>query len=149
MVPARITAVTIGARDVATLRDFYARLGWEVAVDLPEFVALRTHGAVLTLYDREALSRDTGLPPAAQDGLPGVVIALNVETPAEVDETVASVRAAGGRVAREPVDTPFGGRDAYVADPEGNLWEVVWVPAGNEMHAVLLEAAGRAADAAS
>ncbi len=35
--------------------------------------------------------------------------------------------AAGARVTKEPVAAEFlEGRDAYVADPEGNFWEVAW-----------------------
>jgi hypothetical protein len=36
--------------------------------------------------------------------------------------------AAGATVLKEPTDADWGGRSAYVADPEGNLWEIAWVP---------------------
>jgi predicted enzyme related to lactoylglutathione lyase len=38
------------------------------------------------------------------------------------------VRAAGGSIVKEPIDAVWGGRSAYFADPEGNLWEVAWMP---------------------
>lgn len=38
----------------------------------------------------------------------------------DVDETVASMRAAAVTVLREPEDMPWGERLAFVADPEGN-----------------------------
>ena len=45
-----------------------------------------------------------------------------------VDEAMAAVRAAGGTVLAEPTDREWGGRSAYFADPEGNVWEVAWAP---------------------
>ncbi len=35
MVPARLNVVTLGARDLPRLRDFYTGLGWEVAIGTP------------------------------------------------------------------------------------------------------------------
>jgi uncharacterized glyoxalase superfamily protein PhnB len=32
----------------------------------------------------------------------------------------------GGRVVADPVDREWGGYSGYVADPEGNRWEVAW-----------------------
>jgi uncharacterized glyoxalase superfamily protein PhnB len=45
-----------------------------------------------------------------------------------VDAAIALARRAGARVTREPEDAFWGGRTAYFADPEGNLWEVAWNP---------------------
>ena len=52
------------------------------------------------------------------------------------------VQRSGGRVAKEPVDAElFEGRSAYVADPEGNYWEIAWAPPENP----IVTAARRAA----
>jgi uncharacterized glyoxalase superfamily protein PhnB len=40
----------------------------------------------------------------------------------EVDELYAQVRAAGGDIALDIVDTDYGSRDFTVRDPEGKLW---------------------------
>lgn len=54
----------------------------------------------------------------------------------EVDALTEVVRRAGGRVTKEPVDAEFfTGRSAYVADPEGNYWEVAWAPPDNAIAA--------------
>lgn len=42
----------------------------------------------------------------------------------EPDAVFRAAVAAGGRVVREMVDQPYGGRGGTVADPEGNLWSV-------------------------
>nr|WP_285732890.1 hypothetical protein [Nocardiopsis sp. ATB16-24] len=39
----------------------------------------------------------------------------------------AAVRA-GAKAVAEPVERPWAGRSAYVADPEGDRWEIAWVP---------------------
>jgi uncharacterized glyoxalase superfamily protein PhnB len=45
-----------------------------------------------------------------------------------VDEALKTVRGAGGRVLAEPVEREWGGRSGYFADPEGNVWELAWMP---------------------
>jgi catechol 2,3-dioxygenase-like lactoylglutathione lyase family enzyme len=129
VIPARVSVITLGARDLDTLRDFYRGLGWPVAVDLEGFAAFETRGAVLTLYPLQDLAEDAKVTASAPErGLRGFSIAINVEQREQVDDTIAAVRAAGGRVTKEPVDAEWGGRSAYFADPEDNFWEVAWVP---------------------
>ncbi len=54
---------------------------------------------------------------------------------------IATVREAGGRITKEPVDAEeFEGRSAYFADPEDNLWEVAFVREESRMAAAIREA---------
>jgi uncharacterized protein len=46
----------------------------------------------------------------------------------QVDEAIATAQGAGAVVSKPPEDAFWGGRSAYFADPEGNLWEVAWAP---------------------
>ena len=131
MIPARISIVTLGVRDLASMRAFYGGLGWEEGISTEGFAAFKTGGAVLALFPLDELARDANTaaaPPAESGGFRGVTLALNVEEKAQVDEVVAEVRAAGGRIVKEPIDADWGGRSAYFSDPEGNLWEVAWMP---------------------
>jgi uncharacterized protein len=132
VVPPRLTVVTIGARDLPRLRAFYLALGWPLAIETDDFAGFDTRGAILTLYSLASLVADAGIetPPA---GSGGVNLAINVDRPEEVEETVEAARAAGGRVTAEPVQMDWGGRSAYFADPEDNLWEVAWVPGDTTM----------------
>ena len=141
MIPARVSVVTLGARDLGALRDFYAGLGWTLAVDFDDFAAFETRGAVLALFPLGELAADGGVEAAAPErGLRGFTIAINVDRREAVDETIAEVRHAGGRVSKEPVDAEWGGRSAYFADPEDNYWEVAWVPPQSRMAAALARA---------
>jgi catechol 2,3-dioxygenase-like lactoylglutathione lyase family enzyme len=143
MAPARVTVLTIGVRDLARMRKFYADLGWPLAIELEDLAAFQTHGAVLVLYPLDRLAADANLAVSPPDeGIGGFNPAINVDRPEEVDETVAAVEAAGGRVPKPPVQAEWGGRTAYFADPENNLWEVAWVPPDSNMHAAIRKAGG-------
>ncbi len=130
MIPARVSIVTLGVRDLASMRAFYRGLGWHEGISTEGFAAFNTGGAVLALFPLDDLARDanTAAPPGESGGFKGVTLALKVEEKAQVDEVIAEVRAAGGRDAKEPIDAVWGGRSAYFSDPEGNLWEVAWMP---------------------
>jgi uncharacterized protein len=143
VVPSRLTVVTIGARDLPRLRDFYVALGWEPAIEVEDLAAFRLRGAVLALYPLERLAADAQLDAAPpQPGLRGFNPAVNVEEIDEVDAAIEAARGAGATIAREPHTADWGGRTAYFLDPEDNLWEVAWVPPDSNMAALVREALG-------
>lgn len=127
-VPARLTAVTIGCRDVPAQRRFYRQFGFpEVPASTDEWVAFKLAGLYLCLYPLDALGGEA----APDDPLPGrswngVTLAINVPTREEVDTVFADAVEAGATPIDEPTDRPYGPRASYVADPEGNRWEIVW-----------------------
>jgi uncharacterized protein len=143
VVPARITLITLGARSFESLRDFYKGLGWQTAVELQDFAAFRLRGAVLALFPLEELAKDANTAPAdCGDGIRGFSLAINVERREEVHETIAAAREAGARVVKEPVDEEWGGRSGYFTDPEGNYWEVAWLPPDSKVGAAIDAATG-------
>lgn len=143
LIPAKATVVTLGAHDLDALRDFYRGLGWTLAIDIDGFAAIATRGAVIALFPLEDLAADANVSAApAEEGLRGFTIAINVDLREDVDRTLAAAREAGGRVTKEPMDAEWGGRSAYFADPEGNLWEVAWVPPDSNMAALIERATG-------
>jgi catechol 2,3-dioxygenase-like lactoylglutathione lyase family enzyme len=123
--PARLSAVTVGVRDVGRVRDFYRALGWPEGTSSGEpYAVFRTAGAFLATFPVKALAADANAP---MEDFKGVTFAMYVERPEIVDETVESLRVAGADIVKEPAEA-FGGRSAYFADPEGNRWEVAWLP---------------------
>jgi predicted lactoylglutathione lyase len=128
-IPARITAITLGARDLKRLRDFYAGFGWSLVIDSDDFVAFQTCGALLALFGLSDLQADARVNAnASETGWRGFTLAINVNAREDVDATIEAIRKCGGRITKEPVDaTLFDGRSAYFADPENNVWEVVFV----------------------
>ena len=128
-VPARVSFVTIGAHDLAALRAFYAGLGWREAISTDGFAALETGGAILGLFPIEELIADTKLDVSTErPAFRGVTLAINVESADRVDETLDNARDAGATILKEGTTAEWGGRSGYFADPEGNVWEVAWMP---------------------
>jgi catechol 2,3-dioxygenase-like lactoylglutathione lyase family enzyme len=130
--PARLSVVTLGAHDVAALRLFYERLGWTTnTAPGGDFAAFPLGGAVLCLYDIAHLAAEAGSaePPALDaTAFKGFSLAINVDERGQVDDALAVAAGAGATVLAEPVDRDWGGASAYFADPEGNTWEIAWLP---------------------
>jgi uncharacterized glyoxalase superfamily protein PhnB len=55
-----------------------------------------------------------------------VTLACNLDRREDVDTAFRTAVEAGARPVEEPTDREWGGRSAYVADPEGNRWELAW-----------------------
>jgi uncharacterized protein len=131
MIPAKLSVVTLGARDLDGLRDFYRGLGWNAVVSLDDFAAFEMRGAVLALFPVDKLAADGRVEPAPPERGIGFSLAINVDRREHVDEVIETAREAGARITKEPVDAEgFEGRSAYFADPEDNYWEVVYLAGG-------------------
>ncbi len=130
MIPARTTVITLGAYDMPSMRAFYHNLGWpETPTSTDGFASFRTSGAILALFPFDDLAKDARVPRSdVGTNFRGVTVAINVESRDLVDSTIDELRAANARITKVPHDEVWGGRSAYFADPEGNIWEVVWAP---------------------
>ncbi|MCV9885039.1 VOC family protein [Metabacillus halosaccharovorans] len=130
MVMQRVSLLTIGAYNLPVLRSFYQKLGWEeTEFSSDSYAAFKTAGVILTLFPVEELAKDAGIEISqSKEGFRGVTFAINLDTPEQVDATIEEVRSIGARILREPSDAFWGGRTAYFADPENNLWEIAWNP---------------------
>ncbi len=110
----------------AALAFYTQQLGFEVGQDVPmgpEMRWLTVHapgdpqhelllaaiGHHIPAADRQAMTEIV-----AKGGLP---VFLQVD---DLDKTFESLRAAGAEILQEPVDQPYGVRDAAVRDPSGN-----------------------------
>ncbi|MGG1678968.1 VOC family protein [Neobacillus sp. NRS-1170] len=130
MVLQRVTLITIGANNLPILRSFYQSLGWEeTEISSDQYAVFKTAGVLLSLFPIEELAKDAGIELSrSTETYHGVSFAINVEQPEQVDVTIEEIRQAGGKILRKPSDAFWGGRTAYFADPENNLWEVAWNP---------------------
>lgn len=128
-VPARVSLVTLGVADVARSTAFYESLGWRrSSASMAVITFFNTSGPVLALFGRGDLAEDATVD-AAGSGFRGVTLSINVESLAAVDTTYDEWVAAGATSVRAPVPAVFaGGRIAYVADPDGHLWEIAHNP---------------------
>ena len=124
-----ISVVTLGVADIARSERFYIEgLGLEHARPPKGVVYFRLSGALLALYPRDRLARYAGVEPTPAGGFGGVTLSCNVESRGAVDALAARARAAGATIVKGPEDVSWGGYCAWVADPDGYLWELVWNP---------------------
>lgn len=85
------------------------------------------NGLKLALWARANLAHDTGLPETAPSSTE-FSIGHNVNSRADVDAVMDTVRRAGADVVKEPHETFWGGYAGYFRDLDQHLWEVVWNP---------------------
>lgn len=124
-----VTLITIGVNNMARAIAFYEELGWRRAArnkyDQTAFFQL--NGQVLALYPLTDLVKEQNMGDA-KPVAGGVTLGLHVPEKADVVELYRKFIAAGGRSLREPTEMPSGAVTSYVADPDGNPWEISWVP---------------------
>lgn len=114
----RISLVTLGVGDLARARAFYEALGWSGAKQPDDEVCFFQAGGM-------ALGLWTAL---GGHGAPGVELAYNVRSPAEVEMVLEEARLAGGTIVRTSAIAEWGGTSGAFADPDGHVWEVAHNP---------------------
>jgi catechol 2,3-dioxygenase-like lactoylglutathione lyase family enzyme len=129
-VPARLSLVTLGVADLARATAFYQALGWPLSpASVPGEVSFfRTAGGLLALYGAAALAEDALQPAEPAPGFRGVALAINLDSPDEVDAALEAAVAAGGTLLKSPRRADWGGYSGYFADPDGHAWEVAHNP---------------------
>lgn len=84
-------------------------------------------GLILSLYGREDLAKDAGIPvdaPTSGEFSLGYLVSDRESVDTVLQEAVA----AGATALGEPHDRPWGIYSAYFRDPDGHLWEIIWNP---------------------
>ena len=69
MIPPRLSVLTIGARDVDSLRRFYETLGWYSPSPPGDHARFDVGGGILALYPLELLADEAAMQPRPDDGL--------------------------------------------------------------------------------
>lgn len=124
----RISLITLGVSDLERATHFYRDgLGFPVHGDYEGVTFLKLRGTWLSLFPREALARDAGLP-SDGNGFRGFSLAHNVASKTEVDAVMQQAADAGATIVKPAQDAFWGGYSGYFQDPDGFLWEVAWNP---------------------
>ncbi|MDD9984442.1 MAG: VOC family protein [Gammaproteobacteria bacterium] len=124
-----ISVVTLGVADMERSERFYMDgLGLEHARPSKGIVYFKLAGTLLALFPRDELARYAGVEPAPPGGFGGTTLSCNVGSRSDVDALAARAEAAGATVVRAPETVSWGGYCAWIADPDGYLWEIVWNP---------------------
>lgn len=125
----RLSIITLGVSDLKKARAFYDALGWKAASEdqAEEIVAYNLHNMALALYPCDKLVEDAKIP-ADRSGYSAFTIAYNVNSEAEVDQTLKEAEKAGGKIIKPAEKVFWGGYSGYFSDPDGHLWEVAHNP---------------------
>ena len=126
----RLTLITLGVDNHAMMRRFYTEVfGWEpIEASNDNITFFQLNGIQLALFGREELAEDASIHSEGSSGFRSFTLAHNVESEQEVDELFEELKDQGAEVAKKPEKTPWGGYSGYIADPEGNLWEIAYNP---------------------
>lgn len=122
-----ISLITLGVEDVARSKTFYREgFGWKPVFEIQDIAFFQMNGFVFGIWDKAQLEADMQRPCAGRGSF---ALAHNVESAAAVDAAIERLLAAGAALLRPADAPPHGGYRGYVADPDGNAWEIAWNPA--------------------
>ena len=127
----RLTIVTLGVSDLKVSNAFYGdTFGWEKTSDSNDNISFfKLGGILLSLYPKAALAKDAGVDDSPNNGsFRGFTLAHVCRSKSEVDEVFGRLRAKNSEIVKEPGDAFWGGYSGYIADPDGNLWEIAFNP---------------------
>jgi uncharacterized protein len=124
----RISAITLGVKDLKESTRFYQELGWKSSSASNEMITFfQAGGLVFALYPWKLLAEDA-LTSDDSSGFRGVALAYNVPNKEEVRQVLDKAVKAGAKLIKEAQEVFWGGYSGYFADPSGHLWEVAWNP---------------------
>ncbi len=125
----RLTIITLGVTDLKKATHFYqSKFGWKKSNSSNEHISFFTlNGILLSLYKQEELAEDAGVD-ANGNGFKGFTMAYNTTSEKEVDRLIEKLRDKGVEIVKEPQKAIWGGYSSYIADLDGNLWEIAFNP---------------------
>ncbi|MBB4039440.1 hypothetical protein GGR34_001082 [Microvirga flocculans] len=124
----QISVITLGVRDLARSRRFYAEgFGWKPVFENEEIIFYQMNGFVLGTWLHQALAEDMQRENLAARG--AYSLAHNVALREDVQAVMDLLSRFGGRILRPADAPPHGGFRGYVADPDDHAWEIAWNPA--------------------
>lgn len=125
----RLTLITLGVADLQVAADFYEnKFGWKRSGNSwEEIVFFQLNGIQLALYPKVKLAEDIAVS-SNGTGFTGFTLAYNARSEKEVNELIAQLEEKGVSVIKRPQKVFWGGYSSYIADPDGNLWEIAYNP---------------------
>ncbi|MEM7370556.1 MAG: VOC family protein [Bacteroidota bacterium] len=125
----RLSIVGLGVQDLPKSKAFYTQtLGWQAtSASNDDIVFIQLNGILLSLYPRDKLAEDAEVSPEGS-GFTGFSLAHNARSIEEVDAIFADLSQKGVRIVKPPQKVFWGGYSGYIADPDGNLWEIAYNP---------------------
>ncbi len=126
----QINAVTIAAKDLLKLKDFYSNsFGWEIQSESSEIIMFRLkHGLIFSIYKLDDHAIYIGNANTAEGTFPKYYLTINTNSLKETDELFMEMERKGVPIVKKPEKVSWGGYSGIVTDPEGNYWEICFNP---------------------
>jgi predicted enzyme related to lactoylglutathione lyase len=124
----RLSFITIGAKDLNKLKQFYTeKFGWAPIPGSNGIVFFKMNGFIFALYPSADMVAGPGI---TQDGtgFKRVTFTIYYPSESEVDEVFKTLKARGVNIIKTPKKASWGGYIGYVADVEDNIWEIGYNP---------------------
>jgi uncharacterized protein len=122
--PVRISAVTVGCRDIGRMGAFYRQFGWpEAPTSAPEHLVFQcANGVVLGLFSETVFERRFG---RLAEGFRGFTLTIHCEDEETVVRAHEAIREFDdvAELDAEPTRSGWGYGFGF-RDPEGNVWGV-------------------------
>lgn len=124
----RLSFITLGAKDLFQLKQFYInKFKWTPLKENGSIAFFKMNGFILGLYPAKDLATDAGIPEIGS-GFKKFTLSVNYKSEKEVDEAFATMKENGVEIIKAPKKASWGGYSGYVADIENNLWEIAYNP---------------------
>jgi predicted lactoylglutathione lyase len=124
---AHVTAITLAVKDLVAIKAFYTgKFGWQILAENAKVVMLKLDNLVLTLCNELLFAEHTNIDNNA--GSKPFYLTINLASKAVVDEKITKLEQDGVQILKHPSETFWGGYSGFIADPEGNCWEICYNP---------------------
>lgn len=125
----RLTIITLGVKNLYKSTEFYeTQFGWKKSASSNESITFFSlNGIYISLYEKEKLAEDAEID-ALGEGFKGFTLAYNARSKEEVDQIFDDFKSKGVKIIKSPQEVFWGGYSGYVADLDGNLWEIAFNP---------------------
>lgn len=124
-----VSIIGLGVKDLTVSTSFYSNVfGWNPTSATNENITFyQLNGILLSLYPKDKLAEDAGVP-AVGSGFNGFSLAHNLTSEKAVNDLFDELISKGVSVIKSPEKVFWGGYSGYIADPDGNLWEIAYNP---------------------
>jgi hypothetical protein len=130
----QISIITLGVKDLKVSKLFYQKVfQWSIKEESNQIIFFNPQspgGVAVALYPWSELAKDALVDPKGS-GFCGITLAHNTSSKDEVAKLTEKAQNHGAEIIKEPQKVFWGGYHAYIADPDGHLWEIAWNPSRN------------------
>jgi uncharacterized protein len=125
----RLTIITLGVTNLESSTAFYEqKFGWKRSKASNKDISFfHLNNFELALFNKVELAKDVGVD-AKGSGFRAFSLAYNTKSEKEVDLLFSEFVNKGVTIVKKPAKASWGGYSGYIADPDGNLWEVAYNP---------------------